>query len=172
MHTYRFRMRYITSLYLYSRQCKHTKRLHHLDYPSVENRKRALCRRMMSADKAPTFCQAVLSPKREIGQKKILTSGFDPGSPARRRCCRRPGFPPNSNRSLGHIVAWWLKKGEKESASPGNRTRVARMGILHDTTTPATPGYGLPNIFAGDGSLSCRAADVGPASSVGRAWDS
>ena len=23
-------------------------------------------------------------------------------------------------------------------ASPGNRTRVARMGILHDTTTPAT----------------------------------
>ena len=24
-------------------------------------------------------------------------------------------------------------------ASPGNRTRVARMGILHDTTTPATP---------------------------------
>ncbi len=26
----------------------------------------------------------------------------------------------------------------KSSASPGNRTRVARMGILHDTTTPAT----------------------------------
>ena len=24
------------------------------------------------------------------------------------------------------------------SAPPGNRTRVARMGILHDTTTPAT----------------------------------
>ena len=24
-------------------------------------------------------------------------------------------------------------------ASPGNRTRVARMGILHDTTTPAMP---------------------------------
>ena len=27
---------------------------------------------------------------------------------------------------------------EKKCASPGNRTRVARMGILHDTTTPAT----------------------------------
>ena len=26
----------------------------------------------------------------------------------------------------------------KNLASPGNRTRVARMGILHDTTTPAT----------------------------------
>ena len=26
----------------------------------------------------------------------------------------------------------------KKLASPGNRTRVARMGILHDTTTPAT----------------------------------
>ena len=24
-----------------------------------------------------------------------------------------------------------------ERAPPGNRTRVARMGILHDTTTPA-----------------------------------
>ena len=24
-------------------------------------------------------------------------------------------------------------------APPGNRTRVARMGILHDTTTPAAP---------------------------------
>ena len=24
-----------------------------------------------------------------------------------------------------------------KSAPPGNRTRVARMGILHDTTTPA-----------------------------------
>ena len=28
------------------------------------------------------------------------------------------------------------RRGEK-SALPGNRTRVARMGILHDTTTPA-----------------------------------
>ena len=28
---------------------------------------------------------------------------------------------------------------KKNLASPGNRTRVARMGILHDTTTPATP---------------------------------
>ena len=27
---------------------------------------------------------------------------------------------------------------KSEVASPGNRTRVARMGILHDTTTPAT----------------------------------
>ena len=27
---------------------------------------------------------------------------------------------------------------QKQIASPGNRTRVARMGILHDTTTPAT----------------------------------
>jgi hypothetical protein len=25
------------------------------------------------------------------------------------------------------------------NAPPGNRTRVARMGILHDTTTPAAP---------------------------------
>lgn len=25
----------------------------------------------------------------------------------------------------------------KKIAPPGNRTRVARMGILHDTTTPA-----------------------------------
>jgi hypothetical protein len=34
----------------------------------------------------------------------------------------------------------------KSSASPGNRTRVARMGILHDTTTPATHSLGqLPN---------------------------
>ena len=31
---------------------------------------------------------------------------------------------------------WGIKK--KKVASPGNRTRVARMGILHDTTTPAT----------------------------------
>ena len=31
------------------------------------------------------------------------------------------------------------KKEKKNCASPGNRTRVARMGILHDTTTPATP---------------------------------
>ena len=30
----------------------------------------------------------------------------------------------------------------KSSASPGNRTRVARMGILHDTTTPATHSLG------------------------------
>ena len=31
-------------------------------------------------------------------------------------------------------------------ASPGNRTRVARMGILHDTTTPATRRWlWLPN---------------------------
>lgn len=31
------------------------------------------------------------------------------------------------------------------SAPPGNRTRVARMGILHDTTTPAArPGTFLP----------------------------
>lgn len=28
---------------------------------------------------------------------------------------------------------------EKKRAPPGNRTRVARMGILHDTTTPAAP---------------------------------
>ena len=28
---------------------------------------------------------------------------------------------------------------QKSVALPGNRTRVARMGILHDTTTPATP---------------------------------
>ena len=28
-------------------------------------------------------------------------------------------------------------KKKKECAPPGNRTRVARMGILHDTTTPA-----------------------------------
>ena len=35
----------------------------------------------------------------------------------------------------------------KSSASPGNRTRVARMGILHDTTTPATHSLGqLPNM--------------------------
>ena len=27
----------------------------------------------------------------------------------------------------------------KTHAPPGNRTRVARMGILHDTTTPAAP---------------------------------
>ena len=31
------------------------------------------------------------------------------------------------------------KKEKKYSALPGNRTRVARMGILHDTTTPAVP---------------------------------
>ena len=30
------------------------------------------------------------------------------------------------------------KQTSKIYASPGNRTRVARMGILHDTTTPAT----------------------------------
>ena len=29
-------------------------------------------------------------------------------------------------------------KWKNHNASPGNRTRVARMGILHDTTTPAT----------------------------------
>ena len=29
------------------------------------------------------------------------------------------------------------KNGSKDLAPPGNRTRVARMGILHDTTTPA-----------------------------------
>ena len=31
------------------------------------------------------------------------------------------------------------KGWKKLSAPPGNRTRVARMGILHDTTTPAVP---------------------------------
>ena len=31
-------------------------------------------------------------------------------------------------------------------ASPGNRTRVARMGILHDTTTPATHQLGCFSI--------------------------
>ena len=29
------------------------------------------------------------------------------------------------------------RKEKINSAPPGNRTRVARMGILHDTTTPA-----------------------------------
>ena len=29
------------------------------------------------------------------------------------------------------------KAVSKRVAPPGNRTRVARMGILHDTTTPA-----------------------------------
>ena len=31
----------------------------------------------------------------------------------------------------------------KDNAPTGNRTRVARMGILHDTTTPPAP-YHLP----------------------------
>ena len=31
----------------------------------------------------------------------------------------------------------WRMGGKKTSAPPGDRTRVARMGILHDTTTPA-----------------------------------
>ena len=140
----------------------------------------------------------------EWGQKKISTSGFDPGSPARRRCCRYPGFPPNSNNRYSRVtwqkgsslsvktalwhqsekfltsgfdpgspacgrfcrypefppnsnngyIATWLKKGKDNVASPGNRTRVARMGILHDTTTPATPSYAMYYIFTRDTSLS------------------
>ena len=37
------------------------------------------------------------------------------------------------------IKFWSISKLEddKMSALPGNRTRVTRMGILHDTTTPA-----------------------------------
>ena len=45
-------------------------------------------------------------------------------------------------------------KGKDNVASPGNRTRVARMGILHDTTTPATPSYAMYYIFTRDTSLS------------------
>ena len=33
----------------------------------------------------------------------------------------------------------FLTTGKKTVAPPGNRTRVARMGILHDTTTPVVP---------------------------------
>ena len=35
--------------------------------------------------------------------------------------------------------------GLKKFAPPGNRTRVARMGILHDTTTPAALQYASVN---------------------------
>lgn len=38
----------------------------------------------------------------------------------------------------------WLKKRKGKSALPGNRTRVARMGILHDTTTPAVQTGNAP----------------------------
>ena len=38
------------------------------------------------------------------------------------------------------------KIGAKKFAPPGNRTRVARMGILHDTTTPAALQYGSANL--------------------------
>ena len=33
----------------------------------------------------------------------------------------------------------WHKCKVKDNAPTGNRTRVARMGILHDTTTPPAP---------------------------------
>ena len=38
-------------------------------------------------------------------------------------------------------------KNEQKFAPPGNRTRVARMGILHDTTTPAAPQYVAVNFI-------------------------
>ena len=45
-------------------------------------------------------------------------------------------------RQLLRVLHRWrqliLAAGRRENyALPGNRTRVARMGILHDTTTPA-----------------------------------
>ena len=39
--------------------------------------------------------------------------------------------------------------GLENCAPPGNRTRVARMGILHDTTTPAALRASLPINFGG-----------------------
>uniref|UniRef100_A0A8I5YR75 MAPK regulated corepressor interacting protein 2 n=1 Tax=Pongo abelii TaxID=9601 RepID=A0A8I5YR75_PONAB len=47
-----------------------------------------------------------------------------------------------------------FKWGKKSAAPPGNRTRVARMGILHDTTTPAA----LLEVVAAVKSRDCDAA--------------
>ena len=44
-------------------------------------------------------------------------------------------FPENANSKFR------AKTSNKKFAPPGNRTRVARMGILHDTTTPAALQY-------------------------------
>ena len=35
--------------------------------------------------------------------------------------------------------AWWCQNVHRPGIEPGNRTRVTRMGILYDTTTPAVP---------------------------------
>ena len=45
-------------------------------------------------------------------------------------------FPTLSHQVCPRQMA--INTRKKPAASPGNRTRVARMGILHDTTTPAT----------------------------------
>ena len=40
-------------------------------------------------------------------------------------------------------------KAYKSCAPPGNRTRLTRMGILYDTTTPAAPKLEMPGIEPG-----------------------
>ena len=45
---------------------------------------------------------------------------------------------------LYNLLGCHILYGKKKiGALPGNRTRIARMGILHDTTTPAVLLYGL-----------------------------
>ena len=106
------------------------------------------------------------------------------GTPAQNSCNtpRQLTSPPTE-------AKWYI------CAPPGNRTRVARMGILHDTTTPAAlclnPLFwtktrhswslvwfspALPHVAGSDiGVVPLRIYVLNkhsPASSVGRAWDS
>ena len=56
---------------------------------------------------------------------------------------RRPTPYPLGHAGSGHQRSEKSKCAQIYCASPGNRTRVARMGILHDTTTPAAHCMGL-----------------------------
>merc|ERR1712074_352281 len=115
-----------------------------LDVCVESGQKRVLRTRIRPADRAPTFCQTAFKHEDEMGPKIF----FDLWIRSRVPCTStllsidtfpakfKIRFPPNSNNPLRlRIAICNLKKGKKNIASPGNRTRVARMGILHDTTT-------------------------------------
>ena len=100
--------------------------------------------------KTNSTCVLVKSSKMRRSGKSVCTHG---GTRTPNLRFRRPTpYPLGHAGTVGHIgLQPEHMDGEsdlivKSSASPGNRTRVARMGILHDTTTPATHSLGqLPN---------------------------
>jgi hypothetical protein len=81
-----------------------------------------------------------------VQEKVLCTHG---GTRTHNLRFRKPTPYPLGHAGTAVKLGWWQEHtdtdqcrekldGKKKCASPGNRTRVARMGILHDTTTPAT----------------------------------